>query len=37
MMRHETQACAVTLRGMARQQERVPEMKRSIADAVLYR
>ena len=37
MMRHETRAwCGMTLRGTSRQQKRVPEMKRSIAHAVLY-
>ena len=36
MMRHETRACGVSLRGMSRQQKRVPETKRSIAHAVLY-
>ena len=35
MIRHETQAwCDVTLRGTSRQQEHVPEMKRSIAHPV---
>ena len=35
MIRHETQAwCDVTLRGTSRQQEHVPEMKRSIDHSV---
>ena len=37
IMRHETQAwCGMTLRGTSRLQKRVPEMKRSIAHAVLH-
>ena len=36
MMRHETRAwCGVILKGTSRQQKHVPEMKRSIAHAVL--
>ena len=36
IIRHETKACGVTLRGTSRQQKHVPETKRSIAHAVLY-
>ena len=37
MMRHDTQAwCCRNLRGTSRHQKLVPEMKRSIAHAVLY-
>ena len=35
-MRHETWACGATLRETIRHQEHVPEMKKSIAHAVLY-
>ena len=35
MMRHETQACGVTLRETSRQQKCVAGMKRNVAHAVL--